>query len=102
MGVPQVIWQTALDTGMIKFTEAATCVAQEDFQVLTDFGVPLCMVRVSPPQTSVTWGNMVMSRVTPGVIGDGFRLVSATTRGGVRGPEGMTLAPFACRITVVA
>ena len=100
VGVPQVIWNTATDLGMIKFTEPCVSTYAEDFTVLTDLGAPCCTVRVAAGQTNVVWGNMNMTRVTAGAILDGYRLVNMTTRGGIRGPEGLTVGPFGCRITV--
>lgn len=99
MGVPQAIWRVATDVGDLKVNEACTVIYPEDFQVYGEDMLPLCVVRVSPPQTIAPWFNLVMTRVTPGVITDGCSIRSATTRGGIRGPEGMTLAPFTIRIT---
>jgi len=99
MDVPQLIWNTTTDLGMMKISEACTSIKDEDFQVYGETQLPLCIVRVTAGQTINAWFNLNMVRVTPGAITDGCSIRNPTTRGGIRGPDGMTLGPFQIRIT---
>jgi hypothetical protein len=98
--VPDMVWTTSTDTGILKVSEACTSIYDEDFQIYSDTGAPLFVCRVAAGQTTIPWTNFTLTRVTPGAPVDGGRIISSTTRGGIRGPDGMTLAPFGTRVTV--
>jgi len=103
MFVPQVIWHTGTDTGQMKFSEAVDVIRDEDFTVQLDPSGE-CVIRVTAGQASVPYvpfGNVNCVRVTAGTITDGARCSSATTRGGIRGTEGLTVSPFNTRMTVM-
>jgi hypothetical protein len=99
MDVPQLIWNTTTDIGMLKISEACSSVKDEDFQVFGEDQQPLCVVRCPAGQTIGAWFNLSLVRVTAGVITDGCSIRNPTTRGGIRGPDGMTLGPFSIRLT---
>jgi len=97
--VPQAIWYASTNNGALKFSEGVKIVKDEEFTVKLDLGgfavVRLTKGTLQTPE--VPNGNALITQVSGDTITDGSQIINMTTRGGVRGPEGLTLGPFVVR-----
>jgi len=98
--VTSFIWTDAAGNGGLRCSENVTTVYDETFTVFKADGTPRFDVSVAKNQSAPAYSGLTVLRLSAGtaVLGDPLR--SSSTRGGIRGPEGMTLAPFSCQMIV--